>query len=367
MATHDQDARARATGKPLLTVLQQFNAPTPKTNPYLVQLLAALSPLVRVRFWSLRTALLSRYDVVHLHWPEYTMRHATALGRGLRQCAVALLLLRWTVLRTPIVRTLHNLAPHEQGGAVERWLLRRMDRMTSRWIRINETTEPRAPGTDTALHGHYVDWFAPHPQGRPVAGRLLHFGLIRPYKGVEGLLTSMAGLTEPGCSLRVVGNPASPQMRTLVEAACARDPRVSALLQYVDDPTLALEVSESELVVLPYKEMHNSGTLLLALSLGRPVLVPRTANNAAVAAEVGPGWVFMYEGELDAQVIQWGLAQARNTPRAPTPDLSRRDWSQAGQLHYRSYLAALRQRRGQTQAAATDPARDRRAADNRSR
>ena len=64
MATHDQDARARATGKPLLTVLQQFNAPTPKTNPYLVQLLAALSPLVRVRFWSLRTALLSRYDVV---------------------------------------------------------------------------------------------------------------------------------------------------------------------------------------------------------------------------------------------------------------------------------------------------------------
>ncbi|UAY75969.1 glycosyltransferase [Pseudoxanthomonas sp. X-1] len=367
MTPHDHGAQARSGGRPLLTVLQQFNAPTPRTNPYLVQLLAALAPLVRVRFWSLRTALLSRYDVVHLHWPEYTMRHPTVLGRLLRQCAVALLLLRWTVLRTPIVRTLHNLTPHEQGGAVERWLLRRMDRMTSRWIRINQTTEPRAPGTDTALHGHYVDWFAPHPQAAQVTGRLLHFGLIRPYKGVEGLLASMADLAEPDCSLRVVGNPASPQMRALVEAACTRDPRVSALLQYVDDPTLAMEVSASELVVLPYRDMHNSGTLLLALSLARPVLVPRTPNNAAVADEVGPGWVFMYEGELDAQVIRSGLAQARATRRAPMPDLSRRAWSQAGRLHYRSYLAAIRQRRGLPAAGVTPSAPERRSIDSRSR
>lgn len=74
--------------------------------------------------------------------------------------------------------------------------------------------------------------------------------------------------------------------------------------RYVDDPTLAREVSSAELVVLPYRDMHNSGTLLLALSLARPVLVPRTPNNVAVAAEVGPGWIFMYDGELDAGVIR---------------------------------------------------------------
>lgn len=353
--------------KPALTVLQQFNAPTPKTNPYLVQLLQALSPLVQVRFWSLRTALLTRYDVVHLHWPEYTMRHATALGRVLRQCAVALLLVRWTLMRTPIVRTLHNLEPHEHGGVAERWLLRRMDRMTSRWIRINETTDNRAPGTDTALHGHYRDWFAKFDQRPQVDGRLLHFGLIRPYKGVEDLLASMAEVRSPDCTLRIVGNPASTDMRELVEGACDQDARITALLQYVDDPTLAREVSEAELVVLPYKEMHNSGTLLLALSLARPVLVPQTRNNAAVAAEVGPGWVFMYEGALDARVIEDGLQAARRARPAPRPDLSQRDWSRAGVSHYRSYVAAIRQRRGRARAVASDSTRGQQAVHSRGR
>ncbi|RMW96314.1 glycosyltransferase [Pseudoxanthomonas spadix] len=330
----------------MLTVLQQVDRPTPTTNPYLVQLFRALEPMVHLRYWSLRNALLTRYDVVHLHWPEYMMRHPSALGRLLRQCAVALLLLRWQVLRTPVVRTMHNLEPHEGGGRFETLLLRWMDRLTTRWIRINATTELRAPGTDTALHGHYRHWYAGFAKPVQVPGRLLHFGLIRPYKGVEVLIKAMAEVCEPGCTLRIAGNPADAQMRTLVEQACAADPRISALLQYVQDPTLAAEISEAELIVLPYREMHNSGTLLLSLSLSRPVLVPRTPNNVALADEVGPGWVFMYEGQLTAQVVEEGLRRARAAHRQADPDLSLRDWDRVGEQHYRSYMAAIDQRRG---------------------
>jgi beta-1,4-mannosyltransferase len=156
----------------------------------------------------------------------------------------------------------------------------------------------------------------------------------------------MAEVREPGCTLRIAGNPADAQMRTLVEQACAADPRISALLQYVQDPTLAAEISEAELIVLPYREMHNSGTLLLSLSLSRPVLVPRTPNNVALADEVGPGWVFMYEGQLTAQVVEEGLRSARATRRQADPDLSLRDWDRVGEQHYRSYVAAIDQRRG---------------------
>ncbi|WDS36304.1 glycosyltransferase [Pseudoxanthomonas sp.] len=348
--------KAHAAGlgaRPVLTVLEQVNRPTPTTNPYLVQLFRALEPMVHIRYWSLRTALLARYDVVHLHWPEYMMRHPSGIGRALRRCAVAALLLRWTVLRTPVVRTLHNLQPHEGGGRVEHLLLKWMDRLVTRWIRINATTDLRAPGTDTALHGHYRDWYAAIDKPDMVEGRLLHFGLIRPYKGVEVLFDAMAGVREPGCTLRIVGSPANAAMRTLVEQACGGDARISALLQYVDDPTLAHEISEAELVVLPYREMHNSGTLLLSLSLSRPALVPQTPNNAAVAAEVGDGWVYMYEGELTADVIQAALQRVRTMPDRREPDLSRRDWARAGEQHYRSYAAAIMQRRGHRHASAS--------------
>jgi beta-1,4-mannosyltransferase len=341
-----QDHAGEPGARPVLTVLQQVNPPTPTTNPYLVQLFRALEPMVRIRYWSLRTALLTRYDLVHLHWPEYMMRHPSTLGRLLRQCAVAVLLLRWTVLRTPVVRTLHNLEPHEGGGRFEMFLLRWTDRLTTRWIRINATTELRAPGTDTALHGHYRDWYAGYGKPGQVAGRLLHFGLIRPYKGVEALIAAMAQVHEPGCTLRIAGKPADEQMRALVEQACQGDPRISALLQYVEDPILVQEISEAELVVLPYREMHNSGTLLLSLSLSRPVLVPRTPNNAAVAEEVGPGWVFMYDDELTAEVVEEGLRRARDARRGDHPDLSLRDWGHAGEQHYRSYVAAIGPRGG---------------------
>jgi beta-1,4-mannosyltransferase len=332
---------AREATLPEITVLFSTEQPGEKTNPYLTQLYAALPERVTPRFFSMRDALMSRYDVLHLHWPEYLLRHPTRLGTLAKQCAVALLLLRLKLGGTPIVRTLHNVAPHEDHGAIERALLGWMDRMTRRWIRINAATPVRPPFTDTILHGHYRDWFARMPQAASVPGRLLHFGLIRPYKGVEALLDAMGDVGRAGVSLRIVGNPATPQMRERVERACAEDDRISALLAYVEEPVLAREVSQAELVVLPYRQMHNSGTLLLALSLARPVLAPWSESNAALAEEVGPGWVFLYEGDFEPALLESTLDKVRGTPRGSAPDLSQRDWPRIGRLHYRTYLEAL--------------------------
>ncbi|HYG07627.1 MAG TPA: glycosyltransferase [Stenotrophomonas sp.] len=326
---------------PQLVVLFSTEVPGERTNPYLTQLYQSLPDAVEQRYFSMRAALLSRYDVLHLHWPEYLMRHPSRAGAWAKRLCTALLLLRLQLTHTPVVRTLHNLQPHESQGRTEQWLLAWVDRLTRRWIRINDATPARPPFTDTILHGHYRDWFAQMPQPPSQPGRLLHFGLIRPYKGVETLITAVSALPDPAVQLRICGNPATPQMRETVEAACAADPRISAHLAYVDDVELAREVGLAELVVLPYRQMHNSGTLLLALSLHRPVLAPWSESNAAVAAEVGPGWVYLYHGELDATLLADTLTQLRSARRATAPDLSRRDWPAIGRQHYRTYLEAL--------------------------
>ena len=324
-----------------LVVLFSTEAPGEKTNPYLTQLYAALPGGVRIRHFSMRAALLSRYDVLHLHWPEYLMRHPSVAGTWAKRLCTWLLVMRLRLNGTPVVRTLHNLQPHESRGASERWLLARLDRLTRRWIRINAVTPVRPPFTDTILHGHYRDWYAQAQRPPSEAGRLLHFGLLRPYKGVETLLAAVEGCADPALRLRICGHPESTGIGDSVMAACARDARISALLAYVDDPTLAREVSLAELVVLPYRQMHNSGTLLLALSLSRPVLAPWSESNAAIAGEVGPGWVFLYDGELDSALLERAIAGLRATPRADRPDLSRREWAGIGRQHLRSYLEAL--------------------------
>jgi beta-1,4-mannosyltransferase len=74
--------------------------------------------------------------------------------------------------------------------------------------------------------------------------------------------------------------------------------------------------------------------------LDRPVVVPRTAVNESLAREVGPGWIFMYDGALSWDVIEQALASSAVGDR-PAPDLRDREWAVVGEGHYQAYLQAV--------------------------
>src|SRR3712207_2143920 len=130
---------------------------------------------------------------------------------------------------------------------------------------------------------------------------------------------------------------ALPILGAELAAAAAADPRVSVSLGFLADDDLVAEVTAAELVVLPYREMHNSGGTLAALSLDRPVLVPDNPVNEQLAAEVGPGWVHRYAGELTAGHLVDAVTALRAAPPAAPPDLSGRDWDRVGEAHAAAY------------------------------
>ncbi|MDE8650468.1 glycosyltransferase [Novosphingobium album (ex Liu et al. 2023)] len=326
-----------------LTILLSL-APPDGTTRYVDQVTAAAPPQVSFRFFSWREALFGRYDAFHVHWPEFLIRDGHPARRMARLALFRLLLARLRLRGAALVRTLHNLHPHEPGDAFEQRSLERCDRHTDLFIRLNAATPLEGKTGVTILHGHYrgryrgVEGLAFEP------GRILYFGLIKPYKGVERLLEVFRGMSDADLRLRVVGKP-SGSLRELVEGQCRDDPRITARLEFVPDDVLAQEVCGAELVVLPYREMHNSGAILVALSLDRPVLVPRSPSNAMLAAEVGPGWINMFEGELTSDILRDCLARVRDTPRAARPRLEGRDWSVVGDLHYKAYRTAIALRR----------------------
>jgi beta-1,4-mannosyltransferase len=85
---------------------------------------------------------------------------------------------------------------------------------------------------------------------------------------------------------------------------------------------------------------------LMALSLGRPVLLPRSDTALALGAEVGPAWVLTYEPPLAAADLVEGLRRASIAADSGGPDLSGREWPEGIAAHRRAYLAALAGRRG---------------------
>ena len=330
---------------PSLRVLQSVPSPGPQTNPYVVQLAAALrAEGLDVRWFSPRAGVLGRYDVFHAHWPEVMVRRDGRAARVAARARFVLLMLRLQAdRRVAVVSTLHNLAAHESANRVERALLGWFDRRTDAWVALNDATPLPDPARGSVvLHGDYRDWYAGHEVPDAVPGRLLYFGLIRPYKRVDRLIETFAAVPGDELSLHVVGRPTA-ALRPAVEAAAAADRRVTARLDYVDDAELAREVGAAELVVLPYEDMHNSGALLLALSLGRPVLVPSGPVTEALAAEVGNGWVPTYSGPLTPDVLRKALDGARGL--AGGPDLSRRSWPLIAREHAAVYRSALARRR----------------------
>ncbi|WP_448611588.1 glycosyltransferase [Geodermatophilus sp. URMC 60] len=335
-----------------LVVLQSFPRPRPTTNPYLVMLGRSLAELpdVRVLTFSWRRALRGGYSVFHAHWPEILVSGNGPLKKVVRQLLFVALLLRLRATRTPLVRTAHNLELPSGISRREVALLRWAERWTTLRIRLNEQTPvPAGTPAETVVHGHYRDWFAAHPRAAARPGRLAFVGLLRRYKGVDRLVAAFggtAGRTPDGLELRVAGSPSTPELGAELTAAATADPRVSVALGFLADADLVTELTSAELVVLPYREMHNSGATLAALSLERPVLVPDNPVNERLAEEVGPGWVHRYSGELTADHLLDAVAALRAAPPTTPPDLSRRDWDRVGDAHAAAYRRALRILRG---------------------
>lgn len=329
-------------GAARLTVLESFGPPHAETNPYSILLFDSLRPHVTPRYFSWGAALRGDHDVLHLHWPEVKVLGATRLKSLLRSLAFLAVLVRVRWGRAVLVRTLHDLHPHEPPSRFQRWIIGLSERWTTLWICLNDRTPPPTSAPSVLIpHGHYRDRFADHPPPEPIPGRLVHFGLLRPYKGVDVLLRAVRAIDDPTISLHVVGKVMDPALGDELRDAAASDPRITVRDGFVPDEVLADEIGRAELVVLPFRTVTNSGSLILALSLDRPVLVSRNAASEEMAREVGPGWVHLYDGELTPATIEGALRAVRREERGPSPDLSARDWDRIGELHARAFRQAV--------------------------
>jgi beta-1,4-mannosyltransferase len=332
-------------------VLQSFPVPRPTTNPYLVMLGRSLSDIdgVEIHNFSWRTALATRYDVFHVHWPEILVSGHSPLKKIVRQVLFVLLLVKLRLTRTPLVRTVHNLELPQGISRREVFLLKIAERQTTLRIKINTSTElPAGQPFEVIPHGDYSAWYGRYRQPGTIPGRVSFFGMIRRYKGVDGLVRAFRETEAQGAdlTLRIAGRPSTEDLGAELRELAGGDPRISMSLEFLTEEQLVSEIGEAELVVLPYPEMHNSGGALTALSLGRPVLMSDNAVNRLLGEEVGSGWVFCYAGRLTGDAIARTLSELRAGPSRPKPDLSSRDWGRAGRDHLAAYRRAVGLRRG---------------------
>lgn len=289
-------------------------------NPYIELLYNSIRIVdseLEIQDFSLRRILFGRWHIWHLHWPEFSFNHRNPLLMAAKVGVLSFLLIWAKLLGTKIIWTVHNLEAHERLYPTleiwfKRWFTSRVDGVIAMTHGGAEQARERFPALrDKPLavipHGHYVDVY-PNVVGRREARSklglsdqdivFLYVGQIRSYKNVPALIEAFRGLNSPQVRLVIAGRPHGNQLTHAIENAMHGDPRILPYLRFVPDEELQLFMNAADLVVLPYQEILNSGSALMALSFGKPILVPNRGVMAELQATFGDNNVITYDGEF---------------------------------------------------------------------
>src|SRR3546814_18874596 len=82
-------------------------------------------------------------------------------------------------------------------------------------------------------------------------------------------------------------------------------------LEYLSDAEIERLTEEADAVVLPYRDIVNSGSALLARSRFRPVIATRLGSLIEFQGSGGEGWLWLYDGPLTGERMRGGIEIGR--------------------------------------------------------
>ena len=193
-----------------------------------------------------------------------------------------------------IIWTAHNLYPHDRNV----WPL--LDRLARQIVvrlaahifvhgpaaaKIVAAEFPAARNKLTEIwHGHWLDFYPRGCSQNEARARLgipadvYVYGCVgacKEYKNLHKLIPAFQSV--PGAAwLIIAGRFQSAEYEREVKRLVAVNPeRILVVSGFIPDEDLQYFLAASNIVVMPYAEILTSGSAMLALSFGRPVIAPR--------------------------------------------------------------------------------------------
>jgi glycosyltransferase involved in cell wall biosynthesis len=185
------------------------------------------------------------------------------------------------------------------------------------------------------------------PSERPLPGELaavegpvvLFFGYLSAYKGVDVLLEAFASVE--GAELWVAGVPRLDidELRALADRAPGR---VRFFPRFHDDDELPALFRRADVVVLPYREIDQSGVLYTALAFGRPLVVTRVGGLPELADLHGAAVAVPPEdadalGEALARLVADPAERERLAAASARVARSEYSWEEVARRHLELY------------------------------
>lgn len=238
-------------------------------------------------------------DYLHLNWPSFIYREDRSAIVSLKKFVRFFFLLVLTrICGIRLLWTAHNLYPHDRNKIAA------LDRL-GRKILVSLSYRVFAHGKSAALaitqefpgvhgklviipHGNWIGFYADECSRVTARARLnipadqfvfLFLGLCKEYKNLEYLIKCFQNGPFGEAALWIVGRFQEAEYSARVKAQIEHQPqRIYLEDRFVPNDDLQYYLKACNAVVLAYTDILTSGSAMLAISFGRPVIAPRLGH-----------------------------------------------------------------------------------------
>lgn len=312
--------------------------------------------------------LWDHFEIFHAHWPEHILYQRNWLICVVKLCIfmIIVLILKWR--GTSVIWTVHNIEPHRE---VENWIKKLF---YGYWCRVvNGTIYLSRISSEMAMskyprlqkvpyiiipHGHYRQIYSnviareearKRLQIEPDRIMLLCFGRIMRYKGITELIEAFGEMyTTYKTVLMIVGPGAEADYVREVKRLAERkglnkgdDKSIRIIDRYIAEEDVQIFMNAADMIILPYKNILNSGASLLALSFNKPVIVPSLGSMRELQELVGNQWVYCYAPPLNSENLKRGIEHLLNCDRPAVAPLEPFGWQRIAQQTLSFYRTVM--------------------------
>lgn len=274
-------------------------------------------------------AFVRNNKTLHLHWVNDLLTHLVwsqnPLWRRFKRWCLWMDVMLVRLRGTRVVWTVHNLVSHESSDPKAEMAARRLLASCCSHLVVHSATALRelelewvmnlAHRASVVPHGNY-DGCYPIADGESNALRqrlgipndalcILFFGAVRRYKGVLTLVQAMSRVQRQDLRLIIAGKPNEASLKAELEKAALADKRIVLALEFIPDQAVASFFSLAHAVVVPFERTLTSGSVVLAMTMGKATLLSDEAKVFDLADE-RTSWFFDSLDNLSALIETMG-------------------------------------------------------------
>lgn len=242
---------------------------------------------IKLILYSMLKVISHKNVIFHFNWLEDNAARKGLLARI--KCELLLIFFKiFGLCGGKLVWTMHNARSHNEDNRYQEYFIKRMLKYISLVVvHCSESIEILQLNYGYSEkkilfvpHGNYCSVIKQYPSEKNKnynKFRILYFGSISYYKGVEKLIKAFnCDFLNENAELVICGKVNDTLLEDRIRLCARQNVNIKLDLRYISNEELGAYISSCDAIVLPYEKesMQNSGSAILAISCGKPIIIP---------------------------------------------------------------------------------------------